>query len=295
MNLHDLNGHQALNLARLPIPPLRQLDYFKTAPLHYGTGHKGIKGLFRMACKIPVLLFSEREIARHGPGHALAVCWRQWRAERRLARRGIHFRDTNPETVAAAYMAMSAAEFDAINGRQDWANWRTIPRALSGHVPDRPLRVLDLGCGTGSSTRVLAFYCPSGSHLTGYELAPPLLDLARRRVYQDRDGNPARVDFVCQGVTEVLHDAEGGPLAAGSVDVVNASGVVGHHLSAADIPPLLDEMKRVLVADGVAMLDVGPTLPGPELRRLMTGAGFRYLGHYRSWLGDPTGEMVFRK
>ena len=29
MNLHDLEGHQALNLARLPIPPLRRwLSYF---------------------------------------------------------------------------------------------------------------------------------------------------------------------------------------------------------------------------------------------------------------------------
>src|SRR5206468_9537662 len=136
----------------------------------------------------PPLFISEREIRKHGPGHALAVCWRQWRAERRLARRGIHFRDTNPGKVAAAYRAMSPAEFDAINGRQDWANWRTIPRALSGHVPNRPLRVLDLGCGTGSSTRVLAFYCPAGSHITGYEFAAPLVEVARRREYRDAGG-----------------------------------------------------------------------------------------------------------
>lgn len=108
-----------------------------------------------------MLTITGREIRRHGPGNALGVCWRQWLAERRLARRGIHFRDTNLEAVSAAYGAMSAAEFDAINGRQDWANWRTIPRALSGHVPDRPLRILDLGCGTGSSTQVLAWYAPA--------------------------------------------------------------------------------------------------------------------------------------
>src|SRR5205807_8119278 len=103
------------------------------------------------------------------------VCWRQWRTERALARRGIHFRATDPQRVAAAYAAMSAAEFDAINGRQDWANWRTIPRALHGHVPLRPLRVLDLGCGTGSSTRVLAFYCPAGSPVIGYALVNALV------------------------------------------------------------------------------------------------------------------------
>src|SRR3954469_15229830 len=112
-----------------------------------------------------MLAISERDIRRHGPGYVLAVCWRQWRAERSLARRGVHFRatDPDPDRVAGAYAAMSPTDFDAINGRQDWANWRTIPRALSGRLPDRPLRVLDLGCGTGGSTRVLAFYCPAGS------------------------------------------------------------------------------------------------------------------------------------
>ena len=49
-----------------------------------------------------MLILSEKEIRRHRPGHALAVCWRQWRGERRLARRGVHFRATEPEAVAAA-------------------------------------------------------------------------------------------------------------------------------------------------------------------------------------------------
>src|SRR5262245_40902085 len=133
-----------------------------------------------------MLHIPEREIRRHGPGNALAVCWRQWRAERALRRRGVHFRTAVPDEGAAAYAAMSDCEFDAINGRQNWANWRTIPRTLTGHLPDRPLRVLDLGCGTGSSTRVLAFYCPEGSHVTGYELVPALVEVARRRAYPHR-------------------------------------------------------------------------------------------------------------
>ena len=231
-----------------------------------------------------MLSIPEREICTNGPGRILAVCWRQFCVERDLARRGIHFRATAFDQVLAAYAAMSEAEFDAINGRQDWANWRTIPRALSGHVPDRPLRVLDLGCGTGSSTRVLAHYCPPGSRLTGYEIAEPLLAFASRRDY----GESAKVDFVCRGVTEPLPEADA------SVDVINASGVVGHHLEPGTIGPLIAEMRRVLVPGGVAMLDVGPTMPGGVLRRLMAEAGFGYEGHYRSWFGDRTGEMVFR-
>lgn len=236
-----------------------------------------------------MLTISERDIAENGPGRIMAVCWRQWRTERNLARRGVRFRATALEQVLAAYAAMSQAEFDAINGPQEWANWRTIPRALSGHVPDQPLRVLDLGCGTGSSTRVLAFYCPAGSRITGYEMAEPILTHARRRRYTHRCGKPASVDFLCQEITHPFPEADA------SVDLINASGIVGHHLKPETVGPLLDEIKRVLKSDGVAMLDVGPTMRGGALRRIMTDAGFAFLGHYRCWFGDRTGQMVFRR
>jgi SAM-dependent methyltransferase len=242
-----------------------------------------------------MLHIGERELRRHRPGNVFAVAWRQWHAERKLRRRGVHFRSTDLEAVAAAYAAMSASEFDAINGRQDWANWRTIPRALSGNVPDRPLRVLDLGCGTGSSTRVLAFNAPPESHITGYELAPPLVEIARRRTYARRDGQPARVDFCCQGVTEPLRQTDGSRVPEQSVDVINASGIVGHHLTAEAIEPLVYELERVLAADGIALLDVGPTLSARALSRVMGGAGFQWLGHFRSWLCDPTGQVLFRR
>jgi SAM-dependent methyltransferase len=242
-----------------------------------------------------VLHIDESKIRRHGPGNVLRVCWRQWRAERALARRGVQFRTTNLAALAAAYAAMSDQEFDAINGRQDWANWRTIPRSLSGHVADRRLRVLDLGCGTGGSTRVLAFYCPAGSAITGYELATPLADIARRRAYSHRDGQPADVTFVCQSLAERLRQADGGPVPDGSVDLVNASGVVGHHFDATTVRPLVDELKRVLRAGGVSLLDVGPTLGDGALSPIMTAAGFERLGYRRSCVIDRTGQVAFRK
>ena len=236
-----------------------------------------------------MLTISEHEIRRHGPGRLLTVCWRKLRAESDLARRGIRYRGTALPTVIAAYAAMSPAEFDAINGPQSWANWRTIPRALTGHVPDRPLRVLDLGCGSGSSTRVLAFYCPAGSRITGYEIAEPMLAYARRREYRQHDGGLASVDFICQGMTEKLREP------ADSVDLINTSGVIGHHLRAETFAPLLAELMRVLKSDGVAMLDAGPTMPADTLRRLMSDANFECLGHFRSWFGDRTGQLVFRR
>ena len=242
----------------------------------------------------PPLIISEREIRTHGPGRALAVCWRQWLAERRLAKRGIHFRDTDPGKVAAAYGAMSPAEFDTINGRQDWANWRTIPRALCGHVPNRPLRILDLGCGTGSSTRVLAWYAPAGSHITAYEIAEPLLEIAKSRDCRHASGTSACVDFALQGVTEALRQPDGNLIPDNSVDAVNASGVVGHHLNDSTVLPLIEELNRVLRQGGIAMLDVGPSLKENDLRLLMEAADFIYEGHYRSGWWDPTGQVVFR-
>jgi SAM-dependent methyltransferase len=242
---------------------------------------------------VSTLTVSERDLRRHGPGHVFGVCWRQWRAERRLARRGVHFRATDVETVAAAYQAMSPAEFHAVNGRQEWANWRTIPRSLSGHVPDRPLRIIDLGCGTGGSTRVLAFYAPPESRITGYEMAEPLLALARRREYSDRHGHTAVVDFVCQQLTGAWRQAGGAVLPPHSVDVVNASGVIGHHFDADTLAPVIAELRRVLRPGGIAMLDVGPSLGSSALRRLMSVAGFSYVGHYRSGWWDPTGQIVF--
>ena len=44
--------------------------------------------------------------------------------------------------------------------------------------------------------------------------------------------------------------------------------------------------------DGIAALDVGPTLSLSDLREQM--ADFAYLGRYRSWLFDPTGQAVYR-
>jgi SAM-dependent methyltransferase len=229
------------------------------------------------------------------PGSVLAVLWRQWRAERALARRGVHFRSTDPAAVAAAYAAMTPDEFEAVNARQDWANWRTVPRALAGRLPDRPWRVLDLGCGTGTSTRVLAAVAPPGSDITGYELVAAFLEPARRRRYAHRTGAPARVAFVCQGLAEPFRDPDGNTVPDASVDLVNASGVVGHHLDPTTARPLAAELRRVLRPDGLALLDDGPTLPPAALTSLMAEVGFAALGRYRSWPLATCGQIAFRR
>jgi SAM-dependent methyltransferase len=236
-----------------------------------------------------MLRIDRREIGRLGPGNLLAVCWRQWRTERALARRGIHFRSTDPEAVVAAYEAMTESEFEAINGRQEWANWRTISRGLSGHVPDRPLSVVDIGCGVGASTCVLAFYCPIGSQIVGYDVVPGFVERARRRRYHDRMGRPAEVEFVCLRAGEPFDRADG------SVDLVNSCGVLGHHFDRETVRPILDQISRILAIGGIALLDDGPRLPSDVFIALMTEYRFESLGRLRASIFAASGQVVFRK
>ncbi len=232
-----------------------------------------------------------------GPGNLAAVVWRQWRAERALAARGVAFRSTNPAAVEAAYAAMTAAEFDAVNGRQAWANWRTIPASLDGLLPRRsmdggPLSAVDLGCGTGGSTAVLAYLLPDGSTVTGVEFAAPLATVARSRDYPNRHGD-CRVNFVVGSVCGPLTDADGRRLEDGAVDLVNSSGVVGHHLTGDDLTACLDEVGRVLHRAGVAALDPGPCVSMERLTAEMTARGFNLLRRTRSNPFDRCGQLVF--
>jgi SAM-dependent methyltransferase len=224
------------------------------------------------------------------PGKLPEVCWRQWRTERALAARGVRFRSTDPARVAAAYAAMSPAEFEAVNGRQAWANWRTVPAALRGRLPARPVRAFDLGCGTGTSTRVLARVLPAGSEIVGYEPARPLADRAGQEDYR-----PARVRFVCQPVDEPWRRPDGTRVPDGSADLVHASGLVGHHFDPETVRPLLAEVGRVLAPGGLALLDDGPTLPRPALVTAAGRVGLRPVARVRSWWLAPAGQVLFRK
>jgi SAM-dependent methyltransferase len=241
-----------------------------------------------------VVSFDPHEMGRHGPGNVFAVCWRQWWAERALRQRGILFRTTDPASVEAAYSAMSEREFEEVNGRQSWANWRTIPRSISSLLPDRPWKIVDLGCGTGDSTRVLAWYAPRGSTVIGYEVAAPLVRIAKSRHYHHRSGWPAEVSFCCQSVSDSLRLPKGTSLPAHSIDLVNASGVVGHHLNQEMCQNLGKELKRVLCPGGIAALDVGRTLRAADLCRVMEPQGFERIRTARSSIFDQTGQVVFR-
>jgi SAM-dependent methyltransferase len=113
----------------------------------------------------------------------------------------------NPEQAAAwnghegEHWAHHADRFEAI-GSTIWQ------RVLDLGLVRRADRVLDIGCGSGKSTRDLARIADQGS-VTGVDLSAPLLAVARARAAAEGLSN----------VTYLQADAQIHPFAAGGFDV----------------------------------------------------------------------------
>jgi SAM-dependent methyltransferase len=135
--------------------------------------------------------------------------------------------------ASARALERGAREFEAINQRQAWANWRTIRRNLAVWGPERAVRAVDLCCGTGRSTEVLAYSLEPGSQVLGVDSEARFVAAARERRYRSRLGAEASVSFACQSVLEPLRNADGELEAPASVEVVNSSGAVGCHFDPA--------------------------------------------------------------
>lgn len=70
---------------------------------------------------------------------------------------------------------------------------RMLDAYLDGMAIDRAGTVLDLGCGTGVASRVIAARPGFGGHVTGIDLSDYLVDAARRLA--ERDGVAGRITF----------------------------------------------------------------------------------------------------
>ncbi len=214
----------------------------------------------------------------------LKQAWTEFKVEYRTR---LRFRAARNEEAVRAYCAMTAAEFEGINARQKWANWRTIPRNLHGRLPERPCRALDLCSGAGHSTEVLAYCLPFGSELLGLEFNPAFVEYASRREYRGRGGEPVRVAFRTQSILETFRDAAGRPLDDASVDLVNSCGALGIHFDAAALDGLAAEIARVLRPGGLATVDSGRDGVGKgEMIRIFGRHGFEVYGFAKSCFLD---------
>lgn len=243
-----------------------------------------------------VLSFSEEEILEGARMHLpttniLLISSRQALGEFRLKwLRKVDFRHGANARAVAAYENMTLEEFDAINARQRWANWRTIPRNLSGRIPNRPLRVIDLCCGIGQSTEVLAYYLPAGSSILGLEYNAQFVGLAKKRIYRDATGSQAPVSFRAQSVLDPFG------VEAKSIDLVNCSGAIGSHFDPQATEVLLREIARVTHTGSVVMLDCGAK--GTDHHTLVGLAekqGFEKTGLKKSHFLDIYPQVCFVK
>lgn len=189
---------------------------------------------------------------------------------------------------------MDAREFAKINACQEWANWRIIPRLLNLVDQSRPWSVVDLGCGQGLSTEIIAWMSPSDTRILAYDLSESALKMARLRNYRLADGRQAPVSFRMQSIDEVWRDQHGIVLADQSITLVNASGIIGHHLSSTKVGSVAREIRRVLAFGGWAFLDIGPRIRRQELRDIMQAEGFEFRCHARSCWLDPYGQSAFQ-
>ena len=118
----------------------------------------------------------------------------------------------------------------------DFARREQLAGRLAGGVPERALRVLDVGCGTGALDEIILSSLPS-CRLTGVGISLEMLAQARTRLMGE-------ATFICA-------DAERLPFAEGLYDVVVCNDAF-HHFP--DPRRAAFEMWRVLGRDGVLIL-----------------------------------------
>jgi len=131
-----------------------------------------------------------------------------------------------------------------------------LKRPLIEQAALRPgLRVLDIGCGTGSLTLLLQRLHP-GVEVVGLDPDPKALAITRRKA--ERAGLALRLD---QGFSDRL------PYPDASFDRVFSS-LMFHHLAADEKAATLREVRRVLTPGGsLHLLDFGP--PRSRLSRAL--------------------------
>lgn len=213
---------------------------------------------------------------------------------------GIDWRSDERQRLTKVYDGMSEEQFLTANAPQVWVEERQIPRTLSGRVPVRGAVVVDLGCGPGTSTAIICRYAHPSWRVMGVDLSENLVRWARRRseagefvTMGSGAAKAIRPRFFCQSIAESwMID---GRLEDSSVDLVNSSGVMGHHLSETDVRRVIAEARRVLKPDAYLALDTGPRTRHGRMAELMGEQGFVEPAFIRGTALDPRPKVVMRK
>jgi len=249
----------------------------------------------------------EKLLRADRPGYCDLVM-RFIRQQRVLHEQRIRFRGEDKEFVERAYSEMSDEEFAAVNGRQNWMEERQVGRELDRHVPRDEALILDLGMGPASSTKIIARYAPptsvrepqsAGWRIIGYDFSGPLVEKAKRIAAEGLIRNVAGeiipTEFVQQSIVGTLKNSDETPVEVSSVDFINTSGVVGHHLSAADVDILAKEMMRVLKGNRYVAIDTAGNMGPRDVRPIFERNGFKFVKYIQGNLIGARPKLVFYK
>jgi trans-aconitate methyltransferase len=167
-------------------------------------------------------------------------------------------------------------EWDGAAYAANTAHHRVHDAWFLEHFPARPTdRVLDLGCGSGDFTHVLAGLVPNGG-IVGLDAQPSMLDQARA-------GATTNESFVL-GAVQDLDRLFPGPAADGTFDAVVSRAAL-HWVPAADHPGVLAAAHRLLAPGGWLRIECG----GAGNVIGIVDAFDRIAGGY----GGPTGPWTF--
>lgn len=137
----------------------------------------------------------------------------------------------------------------------------TVRRVLERSHVDQACRILDVGCGTGVVTRLIAGCCAEGARITAIDVSPYLLSEARLlasrgglgRTIAFQPGNAEILDFADDSFDlsfsiTVMEEVRANAMLAEMVRVTRASGHVAVVVRAVDVPrvvnaPLPAELK----------------------------------------------------
>ena len=145
----------------------------------------------------------------------------------------------------------------------------------------RPLRVLDVGCGTGHLLKMLGAALPTEAKLFGLDLSPHYIARAREVLPRDLD-----VSLVCD-------DAEKLPFLDASFDAVTSIYLV-HEVPKEVRARILREMARVVRPSGlVVVADSVQLVDAPELEREILAFPARFHEpYYTSYVKDDLAKRV---
>ncbi|HTO98485.1 MAG TPA: class I SAM-dependent methyltransferase [Myxococcales bacterium] len=185
----------------------------------------------------------------------------------------------------------SAALYDLqvellFGGTADAMRRRLIPPVVrlaraQGASAARPLRLLDVGCGTGHLLRMLGAALPTEAKLFGIDLSPHYIARAREVLPRDLD-----VSLVCD-------NAEKLPFSDGSFDGVTSVFLL-HEVPSEVRARILREMARVARPGGlVAVADSIQLMDAPELEREILAFPARFHEpYYTSYVKDDLARRV---